>query len=108
MHPRSKLFKKWLLTAFEFNKKESIESRADLNDMFDIQNDSKLHVLSGGTIIVQHTPPSSHAGLKGKHNPLIALEFGSQVNISFYWTAPDNGCIAYVLRTGFNTSQGYF
>ena len=62
--------------------KEPIDSRHDLNEQLDIQNDGKLHVLFGGTTIVQHTPP-------GKTD-----------------RTPDNGCLAYVLRTGFNTSQG--
>lgn len=65
--------------------KESIETRSNPKDIFSIENDGKLHVLYGGTVIVQHTsPPKNDSGLR----------------------APDNGCIAYVLRTGFNTSQG--
>ena len=66
--------------------KESIETRSNHKDMFNIENDGKLHVLYGGTVIVQHTAPP-----KNDSNGL---------------RAPDNGCIAYVLRTGFNTSQG--
>lgn len=63
--------------------KDSLENVDDLKRELDAEGEGKLFVLFGGTKVVQHTAPSKGA-----------------------MRAPDNGCIGYVLRTGFNTSQG--
>lgn len=64
--------------------KEALEN-LDSHHVLDIETDGKLHVLYGGTKVVQHTPPSKTGpGMK----------------------TADNGCVAYVLRHSFGTSQG--
>ncbi|XP_013085670.2 endoplasmic reticulum transmembrane helix translocase-like [Biomphalaria glabrata] len=64
--------------------KEPVEL-LEMNHVLNLEQDGKLHVLFGGTKVVQNTPPS-------KFGPVSK--------------ASDNGCIAYVLRHSFNTSQG--
>ena len=68
--------------------KEPLENETgDLKGTFlNEESDGRLRMLYGGTkVMALQTSPSKMApGLR----------------------APDNGCVAYVVRTGFNTSQG--
>lgn len=99
---------------------EGLETKRVLN----IDEDSKLHVLFGGTKVVQHTSPGkSSSGLRGENNDLlkyferiiicstnnpmtIVSSRSCKIYSSCVFIAADNGCVAYVLRTGFSTSQG--
>ena len=64
--------------------KESIEEVDDQSSLLNFETHSKIHVVFCGTKVVQTTNNKHIAGLK----------------------SPDNGCIGYVLRTGFYTTQG--
>lgn len=47
--------------------KEPLEN-ADLKEDLNIETNGKLHVIFGGTKVVQHTPPSkTSGGLKGEY-----------------------------------------
>ncbi|KAN0050509.1 hypothetical protein ACTA71_003635 [Dictyostelium dimigraforme] len=63
--------------------KESIKDRKSTKPL-DLKNE-KIHILYGGTTIVQHTPSEK----------LLRIS-----------KPPDKGCIAYAYKTGFNTNQG--
>ena len=67
--------------------KEPMENETgDLKSVFlNEESEGRLRMLYGGTKVMalQTTPSKTSPGLR----------------------APDNGCVAYVVRTGFNTSQ---
>ncbi|OQS01155.1 P-type ATPase (P-ATPase) Superfamily [Achlya hypogyna] len=70
--------------------KEAIGSKANSDDLaaaLDMKSGHKVHILFGGTTIMQHD-----AGVAAVKGGLPAT--------------PDKGCLAYVLRTGFSASQG--
>jgi manganese-transporting P-type ATPase len=60
--------------------KEPVQYRAD-DEILDVHND-KVHVLFAGTRVLKHSSEKNPQAPKG------------------------DGCVAYVLRTGFNTAQG--
>ncbi|KVH92695.1 Cation-transporting P-type ATPase, partial [Cynara cardunculus var. scolymus] len=55
----------------------------------------KTHVLFGGTKILQHTPDKFTINM-----------FVLSMLQTFHMKTPDGGCLAIVLRTGFETTQG--
>lgn len=65
----------------------------------DLSSDGKLHVMFGGTRVLQHTAPNESDG-----NLLETDE--SKAALSNLPRPPNNLCLAYVLQTGFSTSQG--
>jgi hypothetical protein len=69
-----------------------MNSEDDLNRPLDMKHD-QLHIVYGGTKIIQHdnavVSPTSSQPSRGLGVPL----------------PPDGGCPAFVLRTGYNTTQ---
>jgi cation-transporting ATPase 13A1 len=57
-------------------------------EVLDMDGQDRRHIVFAGTRIVQASSPGGGGGGGGRSRP------------------PDGGCIAYVLRTGFETSQG--
>ncbi|RHZ71892.1 hypothetical protein Glove_251g27 [Diversispora epigaea] len=72
--------------------KDSVALR-DGNDSIDINDLDKNSILFGGTKVLQVTPP-------------LPQSSDNQDDTLSPYSTPDNGCIAYVVRTGFGTAQG--
>ncbi|KAG6619896.1 P-type ATPase (P-ATPase) Superfamily [Phytophthora cinnamomi] len=67
-------------------------SPQDLAEQLDMKSGHKVHVLFGGTTVMQADTSS-----EGQSAATL---------VKMIPHAPDNGCTAYVLRTGFSSSQG--
>lgn len=53
--------------------KEPVEN-ADPDTFLNVESDGKLHILFGGTKVVQHTPPSKVlGGLRGKLKEFVSF-----------------------------------
>lgn len=81
--------------------KESVELRPG-TDNLDIDGVDRNSVLFGGTKVLQATGISTEDTLAGESTSTPRRD---QILMQLP-TAPDGGCLATVLRTGFGTSQG--
>jgi len=75
-------------------QKEALEATADqlAGVTLDVEQEHKRNVLFGGTKILLPNAPSA--------------EFLATSGVRVRTPPPDGGCLGFVLRTGFNTSQG--
>ena len=71
--------------------KEAISYDDKEDAMLDIEDVHKTHVLSSGTTLMQQSSDSSSGSVNGP------------VKVP---PTPDDGCVCYVLRTGFSSTQG--
>lgn len=74
----------------------SMMSKEDLEQSLDMKSMHKVHITFGGTTLMQHSAENSSS--------LSASTTSSEV--SAIPSNPDQGCLVYVLRTGFSSSQG--
>mmetsp|Transcript_8122 Transcript_8122/g.27262 ORF Transcript_8122/g.27262 Transcript_8122/m.27262 type:complete len:1434 (-) Transcript_8122:544-4845(-) len=68
-------------------KEALLAEGAAANEQLDVEKSHRVHMLYGGTTMMQHNSPSSSS----HPNELVA---------------PDGGCICYCVRTGFSSSEG--
>ncbi|TMW63721.1 hypothetical protein Poli38472_002662 [Pythium oligandrum] len=90
--------------------KEAIGSKMseqDLAEALDMKSGHKVHLLFGGTTIMQNENTGS-ASKEDENAHVILTRSKSQAGLKQHKIpcAPDRGCTAYVLRTGFSSSQG--
>jgi len=78
-----------------------VSSEEDNDRRLEIQGRDRMHVLFSGTTIMNTTTMS-----KNNENEEEEEEEESKSLSSSYPTTPDGGCLCYVLRTGFSSSQG--
>eukprot|EP01124_Arcella_intermedia_P002381 TRINITY_DN1129_c0_g2_i1.p1 TRINITY_DN1129_c0_g2~~TRINITY_DN1129_c0_g2_i1.p1 ORF type:complete len:1051 (+),score=291.64 TRINITY_DN1129_c0_g2_i1:899-4051(+) len=79
----------------------SLDDEESLKQPLDMKNTHKVNLLFGGTSLMQQT------ATKDQINFSIPNEKPKKKSKSSdYISTPNEGCLVYVLRTGFNSSQG--
>lgn len=81
--------------------KESIELREG-SDILDMNGGDRNNVLFSGTKALQVEKPSQEGGIQSMSIGSLDRIWHKKPDLS----APDEGCLAVVLRTGFGTTQG--
>lgn len=75
--------------------KDEIGPAADADAVLDAFGKHRIHALFSGTSLIQVTPPAK-----------AIQESDSKKDTGEAMHAPDNGIVCFVMRTGFNSSQG--
>jgi cation-transporting ATPase 13A1 len=77
-------------------KEAAILTSTSAQTPLDMENEHKMHVLYSGTTLTKHSAPPADK----KERKTEAADEDS------FPACPEGGCVAYVLRTGFASSQG--